>query len=348
MKPLSNPRHEAFAQARFSGLGVMEAYRTAGYVGELPQLATKVSQHPEVKARIMELHNAAATVVRYEKLDVIKDLVSIIKARPSEASPEHPLCEVRTGRQGQYHRFPSKLRAMARLAKIMGWDEPLKVEIDAEDVEPDRMMIKLQEIRTQGRVPSAAQEPPEERVSDDPNAPLTPLQEAFAQGRFLGMGVMEAYKAAGYTGDSPQRASRVNHHPAVKARIAQLRKAAEDALPYKKYEAVNDLIAIIHASPSEASADNPLCEMRMGHEGPYYRLPCKLAAIMQLVRLMGWNQPEKVQVIPGVKKMDNWDRFIQCINARYAADSERQAKEREKHDKAITAQTASDSTISRS
>src|SRR6187455_3303741 len=121
MKPLQNPRHEAFAQARFSGMGVMEAYHAAGYVGTVAQLATKVSQHPDVKARIMELHNAAATVVAYEKLDAIKDLVSIIKARPSEAAPEHPLCEVRTGRQGQYHRFPSKLRALSRLAKIMGW-----------------------------------------------------------------------------------------------------------------------------------------------------------------------------------------------------------------------------------
>jgi hypothetical protein len=257
MNPLSNSRHEAFAQARFSGLGVMESYRAAGYEGELPQSASKVSQHPDVKARLMELHNAAATVVAYEKLDVIKDLVSIIKARPSEAAPDHPLCEVRTGRQGQYHRFPSKLRAMARLAKIMGWDEPLKVEINAEDAEPDRMILKLQEIRSQGRGQSGDQEPPEERISTQPNAPLTPLQEAFAQGRFLGMGVMEAYKAAGYTGDSPQRASRVNRHPPVKARIAQLRKAAEDALPYKKHEAINDLIAMIHASPSEASEDHP-------------------------------------------------------------------------------------------
>jgi hypothetical protein len=80
----------------------------------------------------------------------------------------------------------------------------------------------------------------------------------------------------------------------------------------------------------------------MGHEGPYYRFPCKLAAIMQLVRLMGWNEPEKVHIIPGVKKMDNWDRFIQCINARYAADTERQAREREKLEKAGPQQTLSE------
>ncbi len=89
----------------------------------------------------------------------------------------------------------------------------------------------------------------------------------------------------------------MNQHPAVKARLAALRKAAEDAVPYKKHEAINDLITMIHASPAEAGPDNPLCETRMGHEGPYYRFPCKLAAIMQLVRLMGWNKPVKVEAV---------------------------------------------------
>ena len=307
----------------------MEAYHSAGYVGILPQLASKVSQHPDVKARIMELHNAAATVVAYAKLDVINDLVSIIKARPSEASPVNPLCEVRNGRQGQYHRFPSKLRALARLAKIMGWDEPLKVEIDPDDAEPDSITEMLHKIRTEHRAPREDFTLPEEQISAEPDAPLTPLQEAFAQGRFLGMGVKEAYKAAGYSGDSAQRASRVNQHPPVKARIAQLRKAAEDALPYKKHEALNDLIAMIHASPSEASADHPLCEMRMGQEGPYYRFPCKLQAIVQLVRLMGWNQPEKVQVRLRVPRMDDLDHVEAWVQARAVREETEKARKAE-------------------
>ncbi len=123
----------------------------------------------------------------------------------------------------------------------------------------------------------------------------------------------------------------MNQHPAVKARLAALRKAAEDAVPYKKHEAINDLITMIHASPAEAGPDNPLCETRMGHEGPYHRFPCKLAAILQLIRLMGWNKPEKIQFVSGVKKMDSWDRFKVWIAARYAADSKRQAKEKAPH-----------------
>jgi hypothetical protein len=385
MNPLSNSRHEAFAQARFSGMSVMEAYRAAGYVGELPQIASKVSQHPDVKARLMELHNAAAKVMAYERLDAIKDLLTIVKARPSEAAADHPLCEVRTGRNGQYHRFPSKLRAMARLVKIMGWDEPPKVN-DEEPEPTDRLTLLLMKVRKGNRVDDTTEDdhedeldihgasnsgesnatlpPPEEKVPGEkphrglcgplscieadapptprqensgphsplcgsgnpPIASLTPRQEAFARARFSGMGVMEAYQAAGYLGLSPERASRVSRHPPVAARLAQLRKDAEDALPYKRHEFINDLIAIVHASPEEASEDNPLCESRMGHEGPYYRFPCKLAAMMLLVRVMGWLQPQKVELHLGVPKLDGLDRLRICVQAR--ADREEREKAR--------------------
>lgn len=375
MSALLNPRHEAFARARFSGVPVMEAYRAAGYEGETAPVASKVSQHPEVKARLMELHNAAAKIMAYERLDAIKDLVTIIKARPSEAAADHPLCEVRAGRNGEYHRFPSKLRAMARLVKIMGWEEPLKVEVEEE--KPDRLTEWISNIRKSHRAETTATEdhradddhedeldlPLEEKVHGEnphsgpcgphscieadappaprqensgphrplcgsgshPNAPLTPRQEAFARARFSGMGVMEAYRAAGYLGKSAERASRVSCHPPVAARLAQLRKEAEDALPYKRYEVINDLIAIMHASPEEASESNPLCEMRMGHEKPYYRFPCKLAALMLLVRVMGWQEPEKVEINLGIPQLDDLDRWRLSLQAQADRDAREKA-----------------------
>src|SRR3954462_4356497 len=105
MSALISPRHEAFAQARFSGMSVMEAYRAAGYEGATPQVASCVSQHPEVKARLRELHNRAGTIMAYERADAIKDLVAVIKAPPCSASEDHPLCETRSGRNGTYSRF---------------------------------------------------------------------------------------------------------------------------------------------------------------------------------------------------------------------------------------------------
>jgi hypothetical protein len=323
MPALANSQHEAFAQARFGGMSVMEAYRAAGYEGAAPQTASKVSQHRDVRARLMELHNAAATVVTYERMDLIRDLVTIIKASPDEATEDHPLCEVRTGRQGKYHRFPSKMSALSRLVKIMGWDEPGD-DSEEDEGEPPRDTLREWLFRERNRHqlarirnadpldPDAADEwhePTEPadgetqatRLSAAPCAPLSPKQEAFAQARFAGMGVQQAYQAAGYGSNCPQRASRVNRHPAVKARLAALRKAAEDALPYKKHEAINDLIAIIHASPAEAAPDHPLCETRLGNDGPCYRFPCKLVAIMLLIRLMRWNKPAKVKWLAPVR-----------------------------------------------
>jgi hypothetical protein len=341
--PLTNPRHEAFAQARFSGLSVMDAYRAAGYAGHCPKVASSISQHRDVRARLMELHNAAGTIMVYERLDAIKDLVTIIKAPPSAASAQHPLCEVRSSRHGEHHRFPPKLRALARLIRIMGWDEKLRHDSDDEDdaqtVDTLKEWLYRERNRHRSHHPEATDpdtadewHEPACAGSQDPTdntgagliaphqplcGPLSPRQEAFAQARFAGMNVMEAYRAAGYASEAPQRASRVNRHPLVQARIAELRKAAEDMLPYKRHEAVNDLIAIVQACPEEASADNPLCETRMGHQGPYHRFPCKLATLALLSRLMHWHEPPRVKIIvPGLPKVDTLQAFLARTRAR--------------------------------
>ena len=319
MPVLTNSRHEAFAQNRFSGMSVMDAYRAAGFVGQSPQVASSVSRHPDVKARILELHNAAATVIAYERLDAIRDLVTIINAKPSEATPDHPLCEARTGRQGKYHRFPSKLRAMARLVKIMGWDEP-RPEDEDDEPQPDPIKELLIRIRSKGQPPKhnpdSADEWDPNGAPVDPSAPLSPKQETYAQARFQGLGVQEAYEMAGFTGDPSRRAWRISRHPAVKARLAALRKAAEDALPCRRHEIVNHLITIVQASPDEAGPDHSLCEKRMGHDGPYYRFPCKLAAFTLLVKLMRWHEPPKMEInLPGAE-MDPVERMLARIRSR--------------------------------
>lgn len=313
MPALTLPQHEAFAQARFSGQSVMDAYHTAGYKGESPKLASAISQLPEVKARILELHNAAATVVAYHKIDAIKDLLTIIHARPSEATADHPLCELRMNRHGEYYRFPSKLKAVARLLKLMGWEDPPPP--DEAEMEPDRLAELLHLVRQGSKADDpqslAEDELPTPPSSPDPSSapeatdePLTPRQEGFAQLRFSGMGVMEAYTAAGYTGTSPQRAYRVSQHPPVKARIAWLHREAAAAMPCRRHELINDLVTIIQATPAEAGPDHPLCELRMSHEEPYFAFPNKLHALTLLIRLMGWTTPDKPQLPPGIKKLD--------------------------------------------
>lgn len=133
---------------------------------------------------------------------------------------------------------------------------------------------------------------------DYANGELTPRQEAFAQFRFQGMGVMEAYHAAGYKGGTPNLASRLNSRPAVIARIAELNSRVETATGYAREDAMGDLIAIIHASPADAGPDHPYCEMRMTSWGKYHRFPSKLGAITLLARMLGWQSPPGQPSVP--------------------------------------------------
>jgi hypothetical protein len=109
---------------------------------------------------------------------------------------------------------------------------------------------------------------------------------------------MAAYQAAGYTGDTPNLAWRLNSMPAVKARIAELNGTVEAATGYAKDDAVRDLVTIIHSNPAQAGPDHPLCEERMTSWGSYHRFPSKLAALALLIKLLCWHQPVQEQQPP--------------------------------------------------
>ena len=55
-------------------------------------------------------------------------LSGIIQAKPREASLENLLCEMVVTKVGPAAVFPSKLSAIAQLAKICGWNESEKHE----------------------------------------------------------------------------------------------------------------------------------------------------------------------------------------------------------------------------
>jgi hypothetical protein len=95
MPALQNARHEMFAQGRFAGQGVSEACRNAEYVGNTKVAAAFISQLPRVQERIAELNGDLAAAAGYGKDDVVGDLVRIIRAKPEEEGPNHPVCEQR-------------------------------------------------------------------------------------------------------------------------------------------------------------------------------------------------------------------------------------------------------------
>lgn len=127
--------------------------------------------------------------------------------------------------------------------------------------------------------------------SSDADNTLTPRQEAFVQARVRGLGVMAAFRAAGYPGSTPNLACRLNRMPKIQARIGEMNLAVSAGTGYRKPDAVHDLVQIIQACPSQAQPDHPLCEMRMSPWGPYHRFPSKLGALTLLIRLLGWRGP---------------------------------------------------------
>jgi phage terminase small subunit len=316
MALLSNSQHEAFAQARFSGKSLLEAHYAAGYAGD-KATASRLNHLPEITERIAELYREAAAQTTYEKSHAVQDLLAIIHACASEAAEDNPLCEVRIGKHGPYYRFPPKLQAMARLIKLMGWDEPVKVEVELKDncrellasirrrpspqkhsTIPPATSDPIRRISPIGPTPAATGPSNNSPITsqESPACPLSPRQEQFANARVKGLGVMEAYHAAGYTGDSPNLAWRLNSLPAVKARIAELNGGVEAVTGYGKDDAIRDLVAILRSRPSDAGPDHPLCEMRMSAWGQYHRFPSKLATITLLAKMLGWAQPMQVQI----------------------------------------------------
>ena len=60
-------------------------------------------------------------------------LVSVILVKPEDANFQNPLCELAMTKAGPAAVFPSKLAAAAQLAKLTGWNEVEKVNIEAGD-----------------------------------------------------------------------------------------------------------------------------------------------------------------------------------------------------------------------
>ena len=57
----------------------------------------------------------------------------VILAKPEEASFNNPHCEFTMTKAGPAAVFPSKLGAAAQLAKLTGWNEVEKVNVEAGD-----------------------------------------------------------------------------------------------------------------------------------------------------------------------------------------------------------------------
>lgn len=131
---LSDPRHQRFADYLLENVSPAKAYIQAGYKvktsGSAATCATRLLKNEQIKQYLHDRRSQIAVAVNFSKEDAIKMIVDIVKSRPDEASLKNPLCEIRHGALGPVAVFPSKSKMLDRLAKLMAWDAPEKVEVE--------------------------------------------------------------------------------------------------------------------------------------------------------------------------------------------------------------------------
>lgn len=129
---LANPRHEAFAQAVASGASSVEGYKNAfGCTQDSAESnSSRLRENEVVAARIGELLRRQAEKCEMKREELVSILVKTLRAKPSDASLDNPLCDLKMSKAGPYPAFTDKSKAAERLCNMLGWDAPSKVEIN--------------------------------------------------------------------------------------------------------------------------------------------------------------------------------------------------------------------------
>jgi hypothetical protein len=128
MPVLKNPRHERFAQLVASGIAANAAFRQVGYKG--PQNSPRLRNNELVAKRIEELqarNERKAEMAALSRDELIGILTDIVKATRNR------LLEARTA---------DGLKAAEMLAKMCGWNEPERVNMQSVEVKVDAALIE--------------------------------------------------------------------------------------------------------------------------------------------------------------------------------------------------------------
>ena len=133
MASLKNVRHEKFAQCVASGLSGADAYRQAAeYSGKQADgNAANWMKRPGVRERIEELKAESSARCSLSREAYIRSLVEMYEAKPGDASMDNPRCDVLITRGQKHAVFPQKLAVGAQLSKLVGWDRPTEVRLEA-------------------------------------------------------------------------------------------------------------------------------------------------------------------------------------------------------------------------
>ena len=137
-----------------------------------------------------------------------------------------------------------------------------------------------------------------------------PRHELFAQAVASGNSASEAYRQSGATGKNADvHAGRLMVNDGICKRISESREEQAAKCEMTKDQFRQFLVSVMVAKPEDANFQNPLCELAMTKAGPAAVFPSKLGAAIQLAKLTGWNEVEKVSVEAG----DTLSAFLRQI-----------------------------------
>lgn len=131
-KPL-NIRQQRFVELVVSGMPAGRAYEAAGFSarGNAAEVnAARLLRKAQIVSAVETLRSSDAKKASLDRAEAIQILGDIIRSKPSDATMDNPLCEVRMSKAGPFAAFPDKARCLERLAKMLGWDEPEKHQLD--------------------------------------------------------------------------------------------------------------------------------------------------------------------------------------------------------------------------
>jgi hypothetical protein len=130
-----NPRQKRFAELYHLSGNATQSYVTVyGCTEESARrLGSLLLTNVDVQGAIQKLEQGAELLCELTKEEMLSDLAQILKAKPSDADHDNPLCELVMTKAGPAALFPSKIQAMTLMARLCGWEKPQEIKVGADD-----------------------------------------------------------------------------------------------------------------------------------------------------------------------------------------------------------------------
>jgi phage terminase small subunit len=135
-------RHQRFADLVLRGSSLLDAYLHSGYKSKgsaAKAAASRLRAHADVSAYITAVQKQAASGAVMDRQEALEYLTRNIRTPIGEVDETSDLAqEVTRDEVGEETirtkiKMPGKINAVDRLAKMLGWYAPEKVEVSADD-----------------------------------------------------------------------------------------------------------------------------------------------------------------------------------------------------------------------